>query len=64
MIKREQYDEVYNSIRNGQRQQAVKQMDEIGMSDLPGMLEYFADDLQDPALAIDAAKSYFRVKSR
>lgn len=63
-MNREQFDNVYNSIINGQRRQAVNQMDKIGMYDLPEMLDYFAEDLNQPEIAIDAAKSYFRIKSK
>ena len=61
---RNQYDEIFNSITNGQRQQAVQQMFNLGMEELPGMLDYFAIDLDRPELAIDAAKSWFRIQSR
>jgi len=61
---RKQFDEVYDSIVNGQRRQAYSQMRGIGVSDLPEMLDYFADELGRPELAIDAAKTYFRNAAR
>ena len=61
---RSQFDAVHDSIINGQRTQAYSQMKEIGMYDLPEMLEYFAEDLGNPELAIDAARTYFRLASR
>jgi hypothetical protein len=61
---RASFDEVHDSIHNGQFKQAVKQMDDIGMSDLPRMLDYFVEELNQPELAIKAAKSYFRNKAR
>ncbi len=64
MSTRSQFDEVADSIRNGQRKQAYSQMLAIGCDDLPEMLEYFVSDLQDKDLAIDAAKSYFRLAAR
>ena len=64
MTQRNQFDEVYNSIVNGQRRQAYSQMQEIGLADLPDMLDYFASELSNPELALDAAKTYFRNASR
>ena len=57
---REQYDEIYNSIINGQREQAAVQMSELGFSGINNMLDYFADELNQSEIAIDAAKAYFR----
>ena len=64
MSLREQFDSVFGSITNGQRRQAYDQMQEIGEHDLPEMLDYFAEELNRPEMAIDAAKTYFRNNSR
>jgi len=64
MSNRSLFDEVHDSIINGQRRQAYQQMLEIGQSDMPELLDYFAHDLQNPDLALDAAKTYFRNASR
>lgn len=56
--ERAKYDEVADSIRNGQRKQARDQMEFV--DDLAAMLDYFNHNLNDPGLAIDAAKTYFR----
>lgn len=64
MSMREQFDHVANSIRNGQRRQAFAQMQEIGTSDIPDLLDYFSQELMDQELALDAAKTYFRNVSR
>ena len=61
---REQFDEVYNSITNGQRRQAFDQMKRIGEYDMPELLEYLADELENPEMALDAAITYFRLNSR
>ena len=61
---REQFDEVYNSITNGQRRQAFTQMKRIGEYDMPELLEYLADELENPEMALDAAITYFRLNSR
>ena len=61
---REQFDTIYNSIMNGQRRQAVEQMQDMGLDEVPDMLDYFANDLNQPEIALDAAKSYFRITSR
>ena len=64
MSIRAQFDEVLDSLVNGQRTQAYDQMRAIGASDLPGMLEYFDWQLKRPDMAIDAAKTYFRHSAR
>jgi hypothetical protein len=64
MSTRGKMDDIYNSLMNGQRRQAVEQMEALGLDSLPDLLDYFADDLNRPELAIDAAKSYFRIKAR
>ena len=61
---RAEFDEVYGSMINGQRKQAVEQAEQIGLFELPYMLDYFADTLNRPELALDFAKTYFRIKSR
>jgi len=62
-MKFEQFDEIYNSIVNGQFTQAFEQMEELdAVSDLADMLDYFAIDLDNKERAIDAAKIYFKRK--
>jgi len=61
---RHTYDKIYDSIINGQRRQAVQQAIEMGIDDIPEMLDYFAKDLDQPEIAIDFAKSYFRIEAR
>jgi len=62
MELRGKFDEIYDSVRNGQHERAVEQMVAVGMSELPDMLDYFANVLNQPEIAIKAAKSYFRVR--
>ncbi len=61
---RAQFDAVYNSLINGQREQAVEQMIKMGLHEIPEMLDYFSNSLCNRDLALDAAKSYFRITSR
>lgn len=58
---REQFDEIYNSITNGQRKQAYAQMLELSAYDRATMLDYFCNELNNPALAVDAVKTFFRL---
>lgn len=60
MNLRSQYDNIADSIRNGQRRQAYRQMVELDGDELANMLEYFERDLADPRLALDAARTFFR----
>ncbi len=60
MLKREQFDTIYDSIVNGQLEQAVNQMVDNDVSNMPDMLDYFAIELNQPEMAIKAAKLYFR----
>lgn len=64
MTIREQYDRVYSSMVNGQRRQAISQADEMGMYEIPDMLDYFTNELNQPEMAIDFSKSYFRIKAK
>lgn len=64
MSLQEKYDEIYDSLVNGQRRQSVKQAEDMGLDNVPGMLDYFVKDLNQPELAIDFAKTYFLIRSR
>lgn len=64
MSKREQYDEIYNSIVNGQRKQAIEQLEDLGLDEAADVLDYIAAELNQTDIALDLAKSYFRIKSR
>lgn len=57
----EQFDAVADSIRNGQRKQAYRQMATLDGDERADMLEYFEKDLADAALALDAARTFFRL---
>jgi len=61
---REQYDEIYNSMINGQRSQAVEQLITMGLDEAADVLDYFTNELNQPEVALDLAKSYFRKVSR
>jgi hypothetical protein len=58
------FDEIYDSIVNGQRAQAVRQMQAMGLHHMYAMLDYFTHDLDQPEMAIDAAKSYFFITTQ
>lgn len=64
MSNRKQFDEICSSMRNGQRRQAYAQMLELDGDERADMLEYFERDLADTALALDAARTFFRLLSR
>ena len=64
MSLRSQYDDIANSIRNGQRARAYQQMLELDGDERANMLEYFERDLADTALALDAARTFFRKQAR
>jgi hypothetical protein len=61
---RAEFDEVYASMVNGQRRQAIEQAERFGLDEVPYMLDYFTAELNQPEIALDFAKTYFRVKSR
>jgi hypothetical protein len=55
---REQFDEISDSLRNGQRRQAQRQMMALPV-DGPGLcFRYIATELQQPEMALDAAVAY------
>ena len=61
---REQYDTIFDSMINGQRRQAINQAQEMGLDEIPEMLEYFIEELGRPEMVLDFAKSYFRIVRR
>ena len=61
---RAEFDEVYALMVNGQRRQTIEQTERFGLDEVPYMLDYFTNELNQPELAIDFAKTYFRIKSR
>jgi hypothetical protein len=61
---REQYDNIYNSMINGQRKQAIEQLKTLGLDNAPDVIDYFTNDLNQPEIALDLAKSYFYITAR
>jgi hypothetical protein len=59
-----QYDEIYDSIVNGQFKQFVEQFDELSTSDQTDWLNYVAYELGQPDMVVRAMQAYFNVKSR
>lgn len=62
MGKRSQFDEIYDSMVNGQRRQALDQLkNNVGLAYANEVLDYIALELEQPEVALDLAKSYFRI---
>ena len=62
--QREQFDTIYDSMINGQRKQAIGQACELGMYEFPELVDYLSEELNQPEVALDFCKSYFRIRSR
>lgn len=60
MTLREKFDDIFNSIMNGQLRQAGRQMDRLTGDERADLIDYFNDDLNDPDTAQRAAIIYFR----
>lgn len=60
MTTRNQFDEIHDSILNGQWTQAYNQMRALSPNDRADMLNYFFYDLARPELALQAARNYMR----
>jgi len=63
MSKREQYDEVLDSYRNGQIKQFTKQLDAIGGYEIADWVDYVVE-LGYTADLPTMMKAYFRTKYR
>ena len=59
-----QYDEIYDSIVNGQFKQFVEQFDELSTLDQTEWLNYVAYELDQPDMVVRAMQAYFNVKGR
>lgn len=55
----EHFDTILESLVNGQNKQAVEQMTEMGLGKMPELMDYFAYDLEQPEMAVKAAKVFF-----
>lgn len=64
MSLRTQFDEIHDSITNGQRRQAYSQMQALDAGELCEMLDYFSQELENQDLALDAAKTFIRLNQR
>jgi len=60
----DKFDEIYDSLRNGQHRQMVAQMNELGMYEFPDLINYIAVDLNQPEEALDLVKNYFWLTAR
>ena len=53
------YDEIYNSITSGQKKQAYRQMKLLPCeTSMDNLLNYFEHDLNQPEMALKAAKIF------
>ena len=55
MANRNDLDEIYNSFINGQHKQMIEQMKKIY---IPDLLDYIADELNQPETALKIIKRY------
>jgi hypothetical protein len=58
------YNDLYDSIVNGQFRQFVNQFDDLDSSEKSDCLNYIAYDLNQSDLAIRAMQAYFHIKAR
>lgn len=58
------YDDLYDSIVNGQFKQFVDQFDELDSSEKSDCMNYIAYELSQPDLIIRAMQAYFHIKTR
>lgn len=58
------YDELYDSIINGQFRQFVDQFDDLDSSEKSDCMNYIAYELDQPDLVIRAMQAYFHIKAR
>jgi hypothetical protein len=61
---RNKFDTIADSITNGQRRQAYRQMNELDADELCEMIDYFARELSNIELSLDAAKTFIRQSTR
>lgn len=59
MASRADFDEIRDSIINGQKKQAFNQMAELNGHELAEMMDYFTLELYHCEMAVAAAKIYF-----
>lgn len=58
------YDDLHDSIVNGQFRQFVDQFDDLDSSEKSDCINYIAYDLDQSDLVIRAVKAYFHIKAR
>ena len=63
-VVREKFDEIYSSMINGQRSQAINQLKELGLDNAPEVIDYLSIEINQPEIALDLIKSYFRITTR
>ena len=61
MSDRTTFDDIYDSLINGQNKQVVRQIQEMGLHKVPDMLDYFSDELCNQEVAVRAMKIYFAI---
>ena len=58
MVGIEAFDEIRDSIINGQKKQAFEQMKKLNGEELARMMDYYTLELYHCQMAVDAAKIY------
>ena len=58
-MNRAAYDEIFDSLENGQKKQAAEQMKSLGDEAMPELFHYLLVDLDRPEMVLAAAKAYF-----
>lgn len=61
---RTNYDEIYNSIVNGQFRQFVEQFEELDNTGKAEFMNYIVYELDQPDLLVRAMQAYFHIKAR
>jgi len=64
MTPQEKYDEIHASMINGQINEAVQQMKDMGLHNMPSLLDYIHTELGEPVMALAMAKTFFRLTYR
>ena len=49
--QREKYDTIFDSIRNGQKAQAIDKIKSLNKGERVGLIEYYINDLSNPELS-------------
>ncbi len=59
---RNEFDDIYNSVINGQHKQAFNQFVLLDLADIPDLIDYLNEELNQPEVFISLMKTYFNNK--